>query len=90
MPEFDEVLQDDENSTVVPTEPIDDVVVLRRDDIEPQIISMEVSQSNKRVQPEGVMDDAFISDDDDELTISGDDEEDEMESDFDTDTDLEF
>ncbi|XP_028107554.1 uncharacterized protein LOC114306510 [Camellia sinensis] len=90
MPEFDEVLQDDENSTIVPTEPIDDVVVLRRDDIVPQIISMEVSQSNKRVQPEGVMDDAFICDDDDELTISGDDEEDEMENDFDTDTDLEF
>ncbi|GMP65663.1 hypothetical protein CsSME_00026365 [Camellia sinensis var. sinensis] len=90
VPEFDEVLQDDENSTIVPTQPIDDVVVLRRDDIEPQIISMEVSQSNKRVQPEGVMDDAFICDDDDELTISGDDKEDEMESDFDTDTDLEF
>lgn len=85
------MLQEDETTTVVPTEPIDDEVVLRRDNIEPEIISMEVSQSKKCVQPEGVMDDAFICDDDDELTIAGDDEEeDEIESDFDTDTDLEF
>ena len=84
------MLQDDETSIVVQTEPIDDDVVLRWDDIEPQIISMEVSQSNKRVQPEGVMNDDFICDDDNELTISGDDEEHEIESDFDADTDLEF
>ncbi|KAL7175912.1 hypothetical protein ACSBR2_029479 [Camellia fascicularis] len=91
VPEFDEVLQDDEASTVLPTKPIDDDVVLCRDDIELEIISMEVSQSNKRVQPEGLMDDAFICDDDDELTIAGDDEkEDEIQSDFDTDTDVEF
>ncbi|GMP35949.1 hypothetical protein CsSME_00008210 [Camellia sinensis var. sinensis] len=90
VPEFDDVLQEDETTTVVPTDPIDDDAVLLRNDIEPEIISMEVSHTKKRVQPEGVMDDAFICDDDDELTIAGDDEEDEIEIDFDTDTDLEF
>lgn len=91
VPEVDDVLQQDETTTVVPIEPIDDDVVLCRDDIELEIILMEVSQSNKRVQPEGVMDDTFICDEEDELTISGDEEEeDELESDFDTDTDIEF
>lgn len=65
VPEVDDVLQQDETTTVVPTEPIEDDVVLRRNGIEPEIISMEVSQSNKRVQPEGVMDDAFICDEED-------------------------
>ena len=89
VPQPDDVFQQDESTNVIPTEPIDDDVVLRRDDIDVVIIPMEVLQFDNHVQPLLGMDDDFKCDDEDELTIEGDDEEeDELDSDFDSDMDI--
>ena len=89
VPQLDDVFQQDESTNVVPTEPMDDDVVLRRDDIATEIIPMEVLQSNNRLQPKVGMDDDFICDDEDKPTMEGDnEEEDELDSDFDSDMDI--
>jgi len=90
VPQPDDVFQQDESTDVVPTEPVDGDVVLRRDDIDAEIIPMEVLQFDNRVQPKVGMDDDFIWDDEDEPTLEGDnEEEDELDSDFDIDMDIE-
>ncbi|CAL5397625.1 unnamed protein product [Camellia sinensis] len=84
-----DVFQQEETTEVVPTMAINDDVVLRRHDIESEIIPMEVLQSVRGVEAKGVIDDAFICDDEDGLMREGDntDEEYDLQSDFDTDVD---
>ncbi|CAL5343578.1 unnamed protein product [Camellia sinensis] len=87
----DDVFQQEETTEVVPAMAIDDDVVLRRHDIESEIIPMEVLQSVRRVEAKGVTDVGFICDDEDGLMREGDDtdEEYDLQSDFDTDVDVE-
>ncbi|XP_028103364.1 uncharacterized protein LOC114302527 [Camellia sinensis] len=96
VPEMDvvqpgDVFQQEETTEVVPTMAINDDVVLRRHDIKSEIIPMEVLQSVRVVEAKGVIDDAFICDDEDGLMREGDDtdEEYDLQSDFDTDVDVE-
>ncbi|XP_028066963.1 uncharacterized protein LOC114269797 [Camellia sinensis] len=86
----DDAFQQEKTTEVVPAMAIDDDVVLRRHDIESEIIPMEVLQSVRGVEAKGVTDDAFICDDEDGLMREGDDtdEEYDLQSDFDTDVDV--